>query len=374
MKKNILPLKIIFSLLFLLTSQSVLAQWSLSFSTGQEYNDNPFHSPFPESNLISNYDVNVTNENDLISFGYLGSYFALNNNPERNFQWHQLSIWKYLENLSFNISYDQRFGKQYFSFLDYLGFEGNINYKIPTDYVYSQIYSTLSYTKFNELSTLDNFTAAVGFEVNKGFETGTTIITGAKFNYRTYSSDTYIIQPDNSASDSLIIIGNEKPTPIPQLTSYIRAAQSLTESTGLAVQYSNRSILGEVKSVFLSGDFYLWEESEIFDDPLKYEGNTALAELTQLVDDFTIKAGYYLNKKNYPSQGIYTDYENFSYDLMRSDTQQIFNISLRKNSGFTIGSTELNFSLSYQYINNKSNSTWFNYKSSSFMLNLDLSF
>ncbi len=374
MKKILLPLKIIFSLLFLSTAQSVNAQWSLNFSTGQEYNDNPFRSPFPETNLISNYDLNVMNENDFVSFGYLGSYFALNNNPERNFHWHQLSLWKYFENLSLNVSYEQRFDKDYYSFLDYSTIEGNFNYQIPSDDILPQLYSSLSYTKFKELSALDNFTAALGFEINKGFETSTTIITGAKFNYRAYSSDTYVIQPDNYTSDSLIIIGNEKPTPIPQLTSYIRAAQSLTESTGLAVQYSNRSILGEIKSVFLSGDFYLWEESEIFDDPLKYEGNTILAELTQLVDDYTIKVGYYLNKKNYPSQGIYTDYENFSYDLMRSDTQQIFNITLQKNSGFVIGNAELNFSLNYQYINNKSNSSWFNYKSSSFMLNLDLSF
>lgn len=373
MKKFLLSTKIFFLQLFLLTVQTVNAQWSLSFSTGQEYSDNPFHSPFPESNLISNYDLSFGNDNNFVSFNYAGSYFALNNNPERNFFWHQLSAWKNFENINLGISYDQRFGKQYFSFLDYLGFEGNINYKIPTDYFYSQIYSTLSYTKFNELSTLDNFTAAAGFEVNKGFETGTALITGAKFNYRTYSSDTFQIQ-DESMSDSLIVIGAEKPTPIPQLISYIRIAQSLTESTGLAVQYSNRSILGEIKSIFLSGDFYLWEESEIFDDPIKFEGNNLLIELTQLVDDFTLKAGYYLNKKNYPSQGIYTDFENFTYDLMRNDTQQIFNFSLSKNTGIAISNTEINFSLNYQYINNKSNSSWFNYKSSSFMVNLDLAF
>lgn len=374
MKKILLLVYKISFIAFLFSSQLVNAQWSLNFSTGQEYNNNPFHSPIPESNLISNYDISAGNENDILSFDYSGSYFTLNNNPERNFFWHQISAWKYLDNLNFGISYDQRFGKDLYSFLDYTNFEGNIRYQISSDYLFSQIYSTLSYTKFKELNTLDNFTAGIGFEINKGFESGTTFILGSKFNYRTYTSDTYSLDDQSSLNDTASIIGLEKASPIPQLISYIRAAQSLSETTGLAFQYTNRSILGEIKSVFLSGDFYLWEESEIFDDPIKYEGNNLLIELTQLIDDFTIKAGYYLNKKNYPSQGIYTDYENFNYDLMRSDTQQIFNFSLRKNSGITIGSSELIYSLNYQYINNSSNSSWFNYKSSSFSINLDLSF
>jgi len=360
---------------FLLISISN-AQWNFNITTGQEYNDNPFRSPIPEENIISDYGIGFENYNKLFQFGYNGSYFALNNNPERNFYWHQIGLWRNNELNNFGIYIEQRMAKIDYQFLDYNELGGYFNQRFELVDIFSSLHSAYTYTDFPLLTAMNNYTITLGYEGNRGFEsTGTSLIVGTKFNYKNYSAENIEIALPTEDEDGFYFYGNAAPTPISHLTSYFRIAQSIFSKTGAAFQFTNRSILGEINSVFLSGDFALWEESEIFDDPIKTEGNSIAFEVTQMIDDFSIKGGYYLNYRSFPSQGSYTDLENFDFNQMRSDKQSIFNLSLIKNSGIEIGDfAQLNLSLDYRYIKNSSNSSWFNYKGNSYSLNLNLVF
>ncbi len=369
-------MKKLITLIFFLFASIANAQWTFDISMGQEYNDNPFRSPIPESNIISDYGFSFENYNEIIQLGYSGSYFALDKNPERNFFWHQLGLWHNNEFNNLGVYLEQRYAKSDFQFLDYSELGGYFNQRFELANIFSSIHSAITYTNFPLISSLNNWTFTLGYEGNRGFEaTGTSLILGAKYNYKFYTYETYGIAVPTASDGEIYLIGNKEATPINHITSYFRIAQSILSKTGAAFQFTNRSILGDINSVFLSGDFALWEESEIFDDPIKTEGNSFAFEITQLIDDFSLKGGYYINYRNFPSQGIYSDLENFDFNQMRSDKQSIFNLSLSKNSSIKIGDfAELNLSLDYRYIDNKSNSTWFNYKGNSYSLNLDLIF
>ncbi|MFA7288463.1 MAG: hypothetical protein WC055_06240 [Melioribacteraceae bacterium] len=369
-------MKILTALTFFLLISISNAQWNFNINTGQEYNDNPFRSPIPEKNIISDYGISFGNYNKLFQFGYNGSYFALNNNPERNFYWHQIGLWRNNEFNNFGIYIEQRMAKIDYQFLDYNEYGGYFNQRFELADVFSLFHLAYTYNDFPLLTAMNNYTITLGYEGNRGFQsTGTSFILGTKFNYKNYSEEDPQIAAPAIPDDVFYNYSLAAPTPISHLTSYLRIAQSIFSKTGAAFQFTNRSILGEVNSVFLSGDFNLWEESEIFDDPIKTEGNSIALEVTQMIDDFSIKGGYYLNYRKFPSQGTYTDLENFDFTQMRSDKQSIFNLSISKNSGIEIGDfAELNLSLDYRYIKNSSNSSWFHSKGNSYSLNLNLVF
>ena len=118
------------------------------------------------------------------------------------------------------------------------------------------------------------------------------------------------------------------------------------------------------------------DESEMFDDPVNYEGNNLSFELTQIFfEDVELKAGFYLNRKFYPSQGVYNALYNYVTGVMRSDTQNIFNLSVKKNISLEfLSGIDLSVGLNYQLIDNKSNSYLFNYKSNSINVNLGFEF
>ena len=85
-----------------------------------------------------------------------------------------------------------------------------------------------------------NLLLSAGLSFNKSFETKTTFLGGVNFNYKNYiSSD---LNNTELIGDSLQSTSSNAFTS--QLTSYLRIAQSLAESTGLAFQYTNQTIIG----------------------------------------------------------------------------------------------------------------------------------
>jgi hypothetical protein len=214
--------------------------------------------------------------------------------------------------------------------------------------------------------------------LNRGFETNTTLIAGGSLNYKKYTNPSisgtyeYINENNDIVQETFY---DQNINSITQLLSYFRIAQSISETTGAAFQFTNRSILGGIANDVKELNLYYGDESEIFDDPVNYEGNGISLELTKVFDEAQLKAAYYINKKNYLSQGIYNDTLLYNTDINRADTQNILSLSVSKD--FYIDESEktsISFKLGFTRIMNTSNSYLFNYKSNSINLSVGIEF
>ena len=88
-------------------------------------------------------------------------------------------------------------------------------------------------------------------------------------------------------------------------------------------------------------------------------------ELTQLLPfGIVLKGAYYNNKKNYATQGIYINEEDYGTDELREDTRKNAWVTLQKKiSSKFLGSNNMSVNLTHQWMENESNSYWYNYKS-----------
>lgn len=369
--------KIVLIIVFTFLSIPLYAQWSFGLSTEQEYNDNPFRSKLAEKSFVSSFTGSIERDFEFLKVGYIGSYAAFDVLPDRNFYYHQASIWKEFESASIGISFEQRLNKDIYTYFDYNNYSLYYNYQFEVDNFYITLSPNVTMTKYASIPILDNVTTSLSAAINKGFETGTTVILGGAFNFKKYLTPTqtgtysYLDEKNSLITESY---RDKNVSSVSQVLTFARVAQSVTETTGLAFQFTNRSILNGFGTFVKDLNMIYGDESEMFDDPINYEGNNVAVELTQILfDDFQIKAGYYLNKKNYPSQGLYDEALSYNTDIMRSDTQSIFNLSLTKSISLEfLNGDNLSIGLNYQTIKNKSNSYLFDYKSNS--INLTLGF
>ena len=163
------------------------AQVGFSFSTDQEYNDNPFHSPIPSESIISSANIGSELDIDAFAVGYYGSYFAFSNFRERNFYWHQLAAWKKFENSTLGLYAEQRINGTDYSYFDYTNLNAFYRININTGGLFIVLTPYLNYTKYSNISILNNYKATFSYFINRGFESGTTFILGGAFNFKKYT-------------------------------------------------------------------------------------------------------------------------------------------------------------------------------------------
>ena len=355
------------------------AQWSFRLSTDQEYNDNPFRTQLSTKTFLSSADIGIENESESFSIGYYGTYLNFDVVPERNFYWHQLGLWRSFENSALGVYAEQRLNKDEYTYYNYSNITAYYNKQFNPDNFFITLSPNLSLTTYQNISIMDNIKSSLGFNINRGFESGTTIIFGGSLNYKKYlspiQSGVYTYLDENNLPVTEYYL-DKNVSSITQLVTYGRIAQSITETTGLAAQFTNRSIFNGFGAFVKDLNMIYGDESEMFDDPVNYEGNNISLELTQIFfDDMEIKAGYFQNRKHYLSQGTYDALYNYDTAIMRSDTQNIFSLSVKKSIPLDfLGGTDFSVGLNYRMIDNKSNSSLFNYKSNSLNLNLGFEF
>ncbi len=369
--------KILYVALFFILVTKSFGQWSFGISTEQEYNDNPYRSKFAEKSIISSVNGNLEYDFDLLKIGYAGSLIGFDVLPERNFYWHQVATWKEFESSSIGVSFEQRINKDIYTYFDYKNFSLYYNHQLEIENFYISLAPFTSLTKYRYIPILDNLQTTINMSINRGFESSTTLIVGGALNYKSYTSPSlrgtysYLDETNTLVTESF---NDQNVSSLTQILSFARVAQSITETTGLAVQFTNRSILSGFGSFVKDLNVIYGDESEMFDDPVNYEGNNLSIELTQILfEDVQLKAGYFLNRKNYPSQGVYDEQLSYNTGIMRNDTQSVFNLSAKKNIPLEfLNGLNLSVGLNFQTITNKSNSYLFDYKSNSFNLNLGL--
>ncbi|MBK7105621.1 MAG: hypothetical protein IPH62_10095 [Ignavibacteriae bacterium] len=366
-RSTVVKLLIIVSFAF---TSELFSQWNFRLATEQEYSDNPFHSPIPISTFISTLDFGLEYKHESLGIGYYGNYSMFHEIADRNYFWHQLGLWNSSDNLLYGLFLEQRINSVNYEFYNYSNYNAYAKYKFLFAEINGFVSASLSLTNYSYLDDLDNLLGSVRFGFNKSFETKTTIIGGVNYNYKNYFetnlNDPLLIGDSLEQSFSSSAFTS-------QIYMYGRVAQSVFENTGLAIQYSQQNIVGGTAKYIRQLDYIYGDESQYFDDPTSYEGNTITAQLTQLLGEGIIFKGIYsFLQKEYPSQGVYIDPENFDSTILRNDDQSLFKLSLSKK--FNLTKSFIDVSLSYLNIVNKSNSYWYKYTNSQFNISFDYQF
>lgn len=159
-----------------------------------------------------------------------------------------------------------------------------------------------------------------------------------------------------------------------QLRTWINIGQSLAQGTGLSVRFLQRWNLAERGRAFVGGAVDFIGEEELFDDPYGYESSELSVTLTQLLP-WSMKlqtGGYYIFKEyDYPSNFDYSDPEQ----VLRTDERMGGWVTLQKPiAGDWLLFSGLNLSLSYVYLRNQSNTSYYDYFSNALSLGIGTSF
>ena len=349
-----------------------LAQFQSYINLDQSYESNPFRYPEAQESWISAIEGAAQYNFTPLTISYTGNYTFFSNFSERNYYWHQAALFSTWENTRAGVYFDQRLNSADYSIYDYYSLTAYLNHSFTWNTVNMYFAGNAVLNTYSELSDLDNYELHSTLRLNKSFQTRTTLIGGIGIHYKSYTTTYTFVDtlnyyhsgmgPGGNTMDSEARIQNvevEAPT-VSQIQYWMRIAQSLADNSGLALQYNARlSLSGSTR--YLAGlPYEYFDESDIFDDPMGYELQSLGLEFTQLLQpSLTMKASVYAGQKEYTSQGIYLDELNFDESTLRSDQYMTARLGLIKN--VSLGNTGLSFLLEYQWLQNESNSFWYNY-------------
>lgn len=380
-------MKKILILLLLGFIQFLTAQINTSLQVFGHYNDNLFRAPQAESDFLSELELNLSYApNSSLRFYASPSYVSYQSNYLRNFTL-----------LSGGLTYNQSFGKEQRHTL-YLGMDTNwrLNKDDYNYYDYSQFFAYASvnlklnwfylrsgynyrYRNYNNFSELSNNRHFLFAQINKSFPTRTSLIIEGDLGYKSFAGQTSFFSSSGSGRGngrraSMTGSGLTSSETIPSLAQAIilaRIAQSLHSRVGLFVQYRQQFAL-ESGSTYSNENEYFQDE-ELFDDPFSYESTGFSSGLTWMMPfQMQLKAGASLISKAYISEAAFADAaDTLGTNGVRSDEQQSVYLTLSKKFFLRkkfADNVKLNFN--YGFINNHSNSYWYDYRNNYFSLGL----
>jgi hypothetical protein len=402
--KNINLILIGAVIILLIFCTNLFSQWNFNLSLDQAYNDNPFRLPEQQESWISSFTIEIQRDFGNFFINYHGSYNYFEAIDVRNFYWHLAGIGFNSQKTKYGINVEQRVNQTDYNIYNYSMLTGYFNQQFQFA-KFNWLWSNgASYNDYSELSQLNNWEINSNIRIHRTFPSRTTLMGGTEIYYKRYTNSEQTLAIDTTNNQIMAsILGNGKggsgsgrhgmigsgggyfsstvyanfevPS-ISQIRLWGRLAQSLTSSTGIAVQYNYQDLLSE-SARFVTGISYNYnEESEIFDDPMGYKSSSIGGELTQLLfGGMILKSAYYFKDKRYVSQGIYTDAETYDGSSLRSDINKTFWIYLQKRVGINFrGGSDLVLKFKYQWINNQSNSYWYDYSNQQVSLGLEFQF
>jgi len=310
----------------------------------EAFESNPFLLPDAQESWVSTIEVGVQLNISPISISYNGSYTNFSNFEERTFYWHQAALFSSFGKSNIGVFLNQRFNRNDYTVYNYNTLTGYINHSRNIDTFNFYLGGNVVYNTYPELSQIDNLEVNGSLRINKSFETRTTFIIGSTLHYKKYTTSySYIdtlFMPSGSGSGQgtntgmhSLLQSIEVPAPsVSQLQYWIRIAQSLTNSTGVAAQFRSGILPAQL----------------------------------------IMKASTYLGEKKYTAQGIYIDQETFDPQTLRSDKYHTAHMRLRKN--LSIHSTRLAIEFWYRWSENSSNSYWYNFDNHYGSVSINLNF
>ncbi len=368
-------------LAILVISQSnTLAQFSSEIGTSGEYNTNPLLYTKPQGSFIQQIYGNLGYEAEPISMGYSLGYTALQEFPDRNYFQHGLSFWRDFEGASLSLNLEQRINTVESEYFDYTNAQVSAAKDFELGGGTLSLGTFVSTDYYPNISILNNYRFSGAFQQLYTFDTRTTIIGGATFTSKFYTTpdqnvDVPTVAPDGSITYVPTNLSNVDN--LNNLAAFVRIGQNVFEDYGLSLQFTHRTMFTEVASSVKNITPITGDEAALFDDPATYSGNSLGADVSALLTETTLlKLSYLYDVKNYPTQGVYTSMMgNYNSGAMRSDTQSVLGVSVNHN--FSLDSLDmyyLTITLGYRYTDNTSNSVFYNYTNSGFSLGLSAGF
>lgn len=348
----------------LLLTVELTAQVDVSAGVSVQNNNNAFLSPYAVSTVINTQYFGLEAElAEGFTAGYYGSNYILSGQSERNFYWHQAGAWWQGERDLIGAYIEQRFNRESYSLYNYLYGSAYWKRQDQVGDFYLLSAASFNYTAYDELPLLDNWLIYGALQAVRSFETKTTLIGNLSWSYKNYF--------DSSIET---VDGLSKPF-VSQLILSGRIAQSVTESTGLAVQLINRIILSSTGTEIKNSDF-VYDESLLFDDPVNNKGYSAGVELTQILPaQIKAKAAAWFSVKEYPSQGLFLDDESYDPSVTRRDEQTSIGLSLSRVFLLDwFDNTQLTVTANYRHLGSSSNSFWYDYSADFTTLDFEFEF
>ena len=395
-----LYLVIITILLSGFSSVSVQAQWTKSFSVSTSYDNNAFRNYAGLSDNISQFSgyfaKDFSSEKWQSRLYYRGSYSLFAQYDARNYHYHQLggAFSRVLSDggntLNLGINSSLRVNGTIY---DYYNFQDASVYGNVKIVINSASNANLGYRlhgrRYSNLPDLNYsehyfFARYIGF-----FQTRTTLMVESNYGLKIYQSHITGTQPvqedgqgfegygthrggmghfgntgsmgDNSHMSE--IESNNTNPGVGQWIGQFRLAQSLTNATGLRVEFTlRRNPGGEIR--YLAGQVsgYI-SEDELFDDHYGYESEELGTTLTQIFSGkVTLKASIDTRWKDYVKRNALDLNGDPVHDQsLRKDREVQFWFSLGKSFSMP-GGKSISLMGEFYWIDNRSNDLYYNYQ------------
>ncbi len=318
-----------------------------------------------EAELKAGYDWETEVSNTQLFYSGSLNYFSAI--TDRTFQTHAFGVtysYSFDEErqtlLNTGATYDMRLGRGDFVFYDntQLSVYANIKHSFAERLTGRASYSFRS-VSFSELSDL-NYTEHYGFIQGTFFlPTGTTFILEADIGTKIYSTPNYdstMVQQSQGNGKGKTQHSIASTPSVAQLIGLARIGQPIMEGTGLSLTITYQLNL-EKESRYLSSDYGSISDDELFDDHYGYGGLRTSLMLTQLLPaEMQLKLIGSLQKRNYSERPAYDLMSMHTADT-REDTRKVLTLQLEKrfeSLGVLLG-------LSYDYIVNRSNDSFYDY-------------
>jgi hypothetical protein len=270
-----------------------------------------------------------------------------------------------------------RVNNQDFNYYDYHQIYAYNNLSFNFDWYYLKGGYNYRYRNYKYIPDLNNHQFYGFLQINKSFQTRTTIIMETNFGYKSFAGQDFTTYTGSSTggggkgrgqmsetttTTTTTTTENEIPS-LSQAVILTRVAQSLHSKIGIYAQYRKQFSLTDETSYVNSDDYY--QDEELFDDPFSYESETYSSQLTWMLPwQMKIQLGGSIATKDYISEIAYESIDDTTGMAgVRADNQNSYFINFTKN--FPLNKNWINtfqFNLNYSYIRNESNSYWYDYK------------
>lgn len=356
-------------------AHQTFSQFAMKSTFSSMYDDNVNNNSQNLKSSVSGLNINGSysweDETALLKIFYDGSFNYYASLIERSNQYH-----------SVNAAYTHLYGDENQNILDIGGSLGTginrdeynifnhtsyytyMNYKcFQSERIINKFGYAFRYMDFSTLTDLNYAEHAVYTHAAFAFSQATTIIAQAELGSKFYSTDASSDSGSGKKGKSSILPA------VAQITGLVKIGQKLTDVSGLSLTSKYQwNILKQVR--YLSSDYGLVSDDELFDDHYGYEGLQASLMYTHIISESAIAklSGGFVNKR-YSTMPAY-DLDGNIIANERLDARAYINLQLHKSF------EELGFSAkaSLDIINNKSNDPLYNYQNNAISLEITVPF
>lgn len=383
--------------LFLIISRS-FSQINISPQISTFYTDNLYRSPQKTGDWLSNFAVGLVYEHPNLpfSFSFVPEYNWYKDHAQQNFAFVNASVEYYPfldknETWQFYASLDwtTRLNKEKYNFYDYQQYQISLALFRDGDFALNQWTYQLQWRNFDQNDALSSVSNYFNWQFNKPLPTRTTLIANVGLASRYYENQIrYIVINDTldwsnwrgrrhfQLPPRIItrtIPVNSDPVNLNQLQCSIRLAQNILPTLGAYLQYRKSFDLAS-SGLFQNYASYLGDD-ELFDDPLSYLNNEWSSQITWLMParwKLQLHSSY--NRKSYLKETAFiSENDPTGSGNLRKDAK--IDCALNLSKKFTVKDKwTLNLDGQIYYVQNQSNSYWFDYTNLIWGLNLNLIF